>query len=526
MEFTGDGRYRMLETIRAYAAERLAEAGEAAATADAHAAYFRAVAAAGGPGLYHRDQLIWLRRFTVHNDNLIAALRRLIDRGDTEGALRLCSALCQRWWVLNDPEQGAVWARRVLAMTGDREPPPGTAGAYAMCHFSAGFDAWAPTLFGDPEVMAAATGDFLRLVDAAEAEGTAPITVLAFGATVCMLTGRHDEGRSRLARHLTADDPWLVATAHMSLAYLALNTGDNATAAAEFEATLAAFTSLGDHFNLANVSLGLADLYLRTGERERALGLLSSVDVIAGELADYVEAVDVHLWLTRLRLAGGDLAGAEASAAKARAMLGASAATTRTHARLIFSTLMRAQGRLDEAVEEARGLVAELEAAEAVQPLVCWAYAQLGRARVARGEADEGLRDHVRALRLLHVNPITRLQAVPLIIDGVGLAVLAAGDPRRAAALFGMAAAFDNGAHHDADVAAALPSVRAVLGEEGFAEAYAEGQDATPPGALSLGAEAIASLLGLDLSLVGPDRQWREDRDEGQRPQAGPGQFG
>ncbi|HEY1177323.1 MAG TPA: AAA family ATPase, partial [Phytomonospora sp.] len=195
VEFTGDGRYRMLETIRAYAAERLAEAGEAPATADAHAAYFLAVAAAGGQGLYHRDQLIWLRRFTVHNDNLIAALRRLIDRGDTEGALGLCSALCQRWWVLNDPEQGAVWARRVLAMTGDREPPPGTAGAYAMCHFSAGFDAWAPTLFGDPEVMAAVTGDFLRLVDAAEAEGTAPITVLAFGATVCMLTGRHDEGR-------------------------------------------------------------------------------------------------------------------------------------------------------------------------------------------------------------------------------------------------------------------------------------------------------------------------------------------
>ncbi|GIG64916.1 putative ATPase/DNA-binding SARP family transcriptional activator [Phytomonospora endophytica] len=526
VEFTGDGRYRMLETIRAYAAERLAEAGESASTADAHAAHFLAVAVAGQHGLHQPEQLEWLRRFTVHNDNLLAALRRLIDRGDTGDALRMCSALCERWWILNDQGEAALWARRVLAMVGDDGPPRGTAGAYAMCHFSAGFDAWAPTMFGDPAVMDAMTTDFLRLADAAEAEGTASVTVLAFGATLCMLAGRHDDGRARLSRYLTADDPWLVATAHMSLAYFALNTGDNATAVAEFETTVAAFGALGDRFNLANVSLGLADLCLRTGDHERAAALLSSVDVIADELADYVEAVDIHLWLTRIRLAGGDLAGAEVSARKARTMLGSAAATTRTHARLIFSTLLRAQGHLDEAVEVAGELVGELLAAGAVQPLVCWAYAQLGRARVARGETEEGLRDHARALRLLHVNPTTRLQAVPLIIDGVGLAALAGGDARRAATLFGMAAAFDNHTHHDADVAAVLPSVRAILGAEGFAEACAEGRDATPPGALSLGAEAIASLLGLDLSLVGADRKGREDGDEEQRPQPGPGQFG
>lgn len=526
VEFSGEGGYRMLETIRVYAAERLAETGEVTAAADAHAAHFLTVALEGERGLHRADQLEWLRRFTLDNDNLLAALRHLVERRDVEGALRLCSALCQRWWVLNDQEESASWARRVLAMVGDAPLPKGAAGAYAMCFFSAGFDAWAPNLFGDPEVMAEATVDFLRVADAAEAEGTAPVTILAFGASLSILAGREEDGRERLHRYLKSDDPWLVATAHMVLGFAAVNAGNIAEGVAAFETTVAGFRELGDRFNLANVSLGLADLCLRTGDPARARRLLSEVDAIAAELAEYVEALDIHLWLTRLRLACGDLPGAEASAEKARSMLDAAAAATTRHARLVFAKLLRAQGRFGEAAATARDLAEELAADGSPQPLASWAYTQLGRARAMGGEVEEGLRDHARALRLLHVNPTTRLQAVPLIVDGIGLAALAGGDAERAVRLFGMSTAFDNGAHHDAEVAAAIPSAREILGADGFERAFAEGRDAVPAAALSLDAEAIASLTGLDLALVGPHGQGREDRDERQRPQPGPGEVG
>src|SRR6266545_4481255 len=84
-----DGRYRMLETIRAYAAERLAEAGEAEATRDAHARYLLELVEAAEPHLRRHEQLIWLDRVTAERDNLAAALRWAVDRGDTATAVGL-----------------------------------------------------------------------------------------------------------------------------------------------------------------------------------------------------------------------------------------------------------------------------------------------------------------------------------------------------------------------------------------------------------------------------------------------------
>ena len=55
-------RYRLLETVRAYAAERLAEAGEEKRVRDAHAAYFLDLAERAEPELRRHDQLVWAGR--------------------------------------------------------------------------------------------------------------------------------------------------------------------------------------------------------------------------------------------------------------------------------------------------------------------------------------------------------------------------------------------------------------------------------------------------------------------------------
>ncbi len=125
-------RYRLLETVRAYAADRLAEAGEADAARAAHAAYFVTLAEHAEPLLRSREQVTWLDRLTAEHDNCIAALRRSLDAGDVATALRLVRAL--GWfWIMRDYEaEAAQWATAAADLAGDT-PPPGLEDAYALC---------------------------------------------------------------------------------------------------------------------------------------------------------------------------------------------------------------------------------------------------------------------------------------------------------------------------------------------------------------------------------------------------------
>src|SRR5205823_3410739 len=89
-------RYRLLETLRQYAAERLAEAGEAAARRDRHLAHYLALAETLEPGLWGAGERAGVDRLEAAHDNLRGAL----DWGlasDPEAALRLAAALWRFW---------------------------------------------------------------------------------------------------------------------------------------------------------------------------------------------------------------------------------------------------------------------------------------------------------------------------------------------------------------------------------------------------------------------------------------------
>ena len=75
-------RYRMLEIIRAYGQERLAEAGEREQLRAAHARYFTGLAEASQDHLLGAEQLDWLRRLADDQDNLHAAIRGAVAAGD------------------------------------------------------------------------------------------------------------------------------------------------------------------------------------------------------------------------------------------------------------------------------------------------------------------------------------------------------------------------------------------------------------------------------------------------------------
>ncbi|HVT66274.1 MAG TPA: BTAD domain-containing putative transcriptional regulator, partial [Trebonia sp.] len=90
-------RYRMLETVRAYCAERLAEAGENDRVRDALAAYYLGRAQVGDPQLRTAAQGRWYAEFAAEQDNMHAALRWAIDRGDADTALRFVRSLAYFW---------------------------------------------------------------------------------------------------------------------------------------------------------------------------------------------------------------------------------------------------------------------------------------------------------------------------------------------------------------------------------------------------------------------------------------------
>jgi predicted ATPase/class 3 adenylate cyclase len=102
-------RYRLLETIRLFAAEQLAEAGagEAAAAAGAHCAHFLAAAEHAAAHLAGPEQGSWLARLDADQANLRrAAAHAAADPDGTAAVLRLGVAL-QRYWEARSLEREA-----------------------------------------------------------------------------------------------------------------------------------------------------------------------------------------------------------------------------------------------------------------------------------------------------------------------------------------------------------------------------------------------------------------------------------
>ncbi|MGE5252116.1 MAG: tetratricopeptide repeat protein, partial [Bacteroidota bacterium] len=109
-------RYRLLETMRQYAGEKLIEAGESELLHDRHLGYFLDLAETAFPHLYRSEQVEWLDRLEDDHDNLKAALEWSLGKPRPEQALRLAGALGRFWDLHSYWMEGARWVQRALAM--------------------------------------------------------------------------------------------------------------------------------------------------------------------------------------------------------------------------------------------------------------------------------------------------------------------------------------------------------------------------------------------------------------------------
>ena len=130
---TGEPRFKLLETIREYALQRLRDGADWRTAHDRHAAYFLALAEPAPAELTDRGQLSWLDRLEAEHDNLWAAMSWLVD-GEIESAVRLFSLTWRFWWLHGHPAELARFEDQFVSAS-ERLPPY----QHALALTSAGF---------------------------------------------------------------------------------------------------------------------------------------------------------------------------------------------------------------------------------------------------------------------------------------------------------------------------------------------------------------------------------------------------
>jgi DNA-binding CsgD family transcriptional regulator len=115
MEQDEETRYRLLETVRQYASEKLEETGEADGVRWRHAQYYLALAEEAERGSSGSDQALWLVRLETEHDNLRAALGWSLGGGGAEVGLGLAAALWSFWYTHGHLSEGRRWLERAIA---------------------------------------------------------------------------------------------------------------------------------------------------------------------------------------------------------------------------------------------------------------------------------------------------------------------------------------------------------------------------------------------------------------------------
>jgi predicted ATPase/DNA-binding winged helix-turn-helix (wHTH) protein len=405
------GRYRMLETIRAYAGERLGERGEAEDLRRAHAAHFLALGEEAVPGLRRAGQLEWGDRLRAEHDNLAAALRYLIDARDAPGALRLSAALCGYWWPFGFRSEAVGWCTQVLALVPDG-PPDGLRRAYAMCWLTARMGE-VGELMARPDQLMMLAANTAAMLDEATAEGPLHPLLCLVRFLTTLLTGRPREGFTLLAGYLRDGEPWLRCAVFLVRGMLRFGTGRIRPATADLERAVSGFREIGEQGGLGQALIALAELANLEGDSARALALIEEASVIWRQSRG---GEDSHMLFARLagaRAQSGDLEGARDELARARSVLPADPpAAVASHVLLVEADLARRSGDPDTAVALYESLRTQLATSE-TEP------GRQQRAMVsgllARLVADRG--DRVRAGDLLR-------EALTILADSADLGIL------------------------------------------------------------------------------------------------------
>ncbi|MDC7335829.1 BTAD domain-containing putative transcriptional regulator [Streptomyces lydicus] len=429
----GDGasRFRMLGTIKEYAGQRLAEAGESDLARHAHLAYFTELAETAEPYLRRAEQLDWLATLGAEHDNIGAAMHGALAAGEAQAAMRLAAGAGWYWWLSGHKTEGMEHLTAATEVPGEVTDEV-RAVVYALM---VNFVTSGP---GDEHHAAEwihKAYEFSRR--SLHSRSRHPL--MGFVTPLERMLRTPDAFLPAFASLLDDEDPWARALARLHLGKMRIVLGqdgpdgqDGANADAYLERALAEFRALGERFGISFALTELADRIAVRGEfagacehYEEAIAVVTELgaaedvirmrsqqaqlywlmgdeDASAAALAEAQRYAERATWpgalallaLSKAGLArwGGDAEEAHKQLDAATALLGDEA--ERPHIRAVTHDLL---GYLDDDLDEAR----------AHRAAACAAASEAGHApliaQVLVGVADLALRrdDHEQAARLL-----------------------------------------------------------------------------------------------------------------------------
>ncbi|SBT66725.1 Predicted ATPase [Micromonospora sediminicola] len=474
-----DGRYRMVDTIRAYAARRLTDGGEATRVRAAHTAYFLDLARAGDAGLRGAGQDRWLRRLDAARDDLHAALRRAVDDGHTEAALRLVAALAFYWWLRGLRGEGAELAGRLV----DRldAAPAGLDEEYALCLLVA-------TLAGAGDATAVATAS--RILWDRDRPPRHPFLLYLSG----MASGPPPPHRlavltDRASREwLLGTDPWSRALGVLGTATVHLLHGHHDRARADLTEALAGFRALNERWGMILALSTLAETAYREGDARAAAAPMAEALRLVEQLGSTLDLAELLRTRADGRLLVGDLTGAGDDYRRVRRMAGpAGAPELVAAADLGLGEIARRDGDPDRARTLCERALAGCPSG--------WFGAEVVRlaARVTLGQLADAAGDpaaaraHYRRVVTATVG-VWDVPTVVAAVDGLVRPLLADDGPEQAAYLLGAVSALlaGTGAADAPTVAPVADAARSHLGAAAFAAAFTRGAALARPQAVAV----------------------------------------
>ncbi|HEY3476398.1 MAG TPA: tetratricopeptide repeat protein, partial [Anaerolineales bacterium] len=285
-EFSGT-RYRLLETIRQYALERLVEAGEASVIRDQHLDFYLNVAEKSEPHMGHESG-IWINRLDKDLDNIRAAMEWSTNSGKAAVALRMAGSLVYFWfyWFAHG-NLLSEWQHRILLALSRPEGMERTL-ARAKALNALGFLYWADMYPTDRRVELEEALSIGR--ELGDPWNTA--TALRYLGLIASMQGNYMEARSFLEQSL---EIWRsmglegrsgVSWTLTFLGDVALNQNESKEARSIFEAAVAILREIGDKNLLAYPVRRLGLLAWREKDFARAIAFCKESLSLNRELGD------------------------------------------------------------------------------------------------------------------------------------------------------------------------------------------------------------------------------------------------
>ena len=302
-ESNGAARYRLLETVRQYARDRLLEEGVTVSWRDRHLDHFLAFAEEAAPHLLGREQSLWHARLEADYENLRAALDWSEDAEERSSKnLRLCSALQWLWFARGHFSEGRARLARALAQDtgGDLPHRAGALNGAANLAYAQGD-------YGEARALHEESLGIRRILN--DRVGIA--TSLNNLASVSYFEGDLETAYERIGESLAirrqlGDGPG-IASCLNNLAMIAQKREDYATARAHLSESLALRRAVGDRSGIAAVlhNLGVIDMQQRDYPHARSHWEESLS--IRNEMGDRAGAALTLQTLGALALEQGDL---------------------------------------------------------------------------------------------------------------------------------------------------------------------------------------------------------------------------